>query len=70
MASDERHDLESRLARLEEAQAFAERAGDQVGQEVRDLGRRITELGARLRRIEEQLARHTAPAEEEGSDQE
>jgi len=47
---------EARLQRLEEAQAFDERAIEELGKEVRALGERVMQLAAALKRVEALLA--------------
>jgi len=54
MAADEIG--EARIRRLEEGQAFGERAIDELGREVRALGDRVARLAAALRRVEQLLA--------------
>ena len=59
---DERSDeLRDRVTRLEESNGFAERTVEQLSEEVRGLGRRVTELQAQVRRLEAQLSRLAAP---------
>lgn len=60
-------DIRIRLLRLEEAQAFADHAADQLNDEVRALGRRVLELQAQVRRLEAMLARLAAPADDPDS---
>lgn len=56
-------DLAKRLVRLEEAQGFAERTSEQLGEEVRALSTRVSELQALVRRLEAQLSRLNASGE-------
>lgn len=47
--------IDSRLARLEEGQAFGERRAEVLHEEVAALGRRVHELTRRLEAIERRL---------------
>ena len=61
---DEPRDIVERVRRLEEAQAFAERTAEDLGEELRALGRRVSELHAAVRRLEGRVERLTPPPEE------
>lgn len=47
--------LTRRLERIEEAQAFDERRGEQLSGEIAELGKRVLELSHRLERLEGRL---------------
>ena len=63
-------EVRERLMRLEEAQAFAERALEELGGEVRALGERLAELRAAVRRLEGQVERLAAPPDDTDSAEE
>lgn len=48
---------EERIQKLEEAQAFSERAMEELSLEVRDLGKRIADLAAALKQVELKLVK-------------
>ena len=62
--------LERRVRALEENHGFAERLLEELGEEVRALGRRVTELTQRMIRLEASMAKRAAdaPPETEGED--
>lgn len=60
--------LESRIRALEENQGFAERVSEQLGDEVRELGRRVLELAQRLSRVEAKVAGQEPPSGNETDD--
>ncbi len=51
------NDPESRLTRLEESQAFAERTGEQLSEQLRELFGKIERLNRRLESLEARLER-------------
>jgi uncharacterized coiled-coil protein SlyX len=54
-----RSDIDNRVSRLEEAQAYAERSIEQLNDEMVELGRRMTDILARLQRLEATAERLT-----------
>lgn len=52
--------MEARILRLEEAQMYADRAVEQLHEEVLGLGRRVEEVLARIQRLEQRLERAEA----------
>lgn len=63
----EEAELRDTIARLEEAQAFAERAADRLAGEVSELNRRLVEAVRRLDRLERRLEEMSA--EPDGDDE-
>jgi uncharacterized coiled-coil protein SlyX len=54
-----------RLARLEESQAFAERAAEQLSAEMAEINRRLGEVAARLARLEGKVHADTGEERDE-----
>lgn len=54
----------SRVQRLEEAQGFAERAIEQLGEEIASLNRRMAAMQALLKALETRLAKMSEPPED------
>jgi len=68
--SANRHDnpLETRLTRLEEHHAFAERTVEQLGEEIVALHQRVDDAHARIASLELRLARLTETRDQPGDD--
>lgn len=54
----------SRVQRLEEAHGFAERAIEQLGEEIASLNRRMAVMQAMLKSLEVRLAKVSEPPED------
>lgn len=48
----EERDQSARIQKLEESQGFSERAIEELAAEVRELGKRVLDLGGKLARLE------------------
>lgn len=62
------NDPESRLTKLEESQAFAERTGEQLSEQLRELFGKIERLNRRLESLEARLERAQRAGEETSGD--
>lgn len=60
-------DPESRLTRVEENQAFAERACEQLAEQLRELFDRLGALSRRIAALEQRLARSEPMDSENGA---
>ncbi|HVZ93862.1 MAG TPA: SlyX family protein [Phycisphaerales bacterium] len=62
-------DPEARLTKLEESQAFGERAAEELSEQIREMHRRIDLLVKRLAAMEERVRRAAEGGGEEVADE-
>ena len=60
----ERPELEPRLRKLEEAQAFSEHSVEQLSDEIAEVNKRLAEALAHIRMLESRLQRLLEPPED------
>lgn len=63
-------DQHDRLTRIEEGLGFCERTSEQLGEEIRALGKRVAEVARRVEAMERRLAGAIPPEPQQATDEE